>query len=68
MFLLFGPLGAASVAFLYVLLNLLSQANHIFKTMLQDIQWNRNIVRHYGLYTLLENQWTRLHVPQVRLN
>lgn len=30
-----------------------------------DVQWCRNIIRHYGLYTLLENQWTRLHVPQV---
>ncbi|CAG2163176.1 unnamed protein product [Oppiella nova] len=33
--------------------------------LLYIIQWSRTIVRNYGLYTLLESQWIRLHVPQV---
>jgi E3 ubiquitin-protein ligase RNF139 len=65
MILVLAPLAAAAIAFLYVVLNLCGHGKYVFRTLMQDIHWSRNIVRHYGLYTLVENQWSRLHVPQV---
>jgi len=63
--LMFSSLGAASIALLFVALNLVFQVNTIYNTVREDILWARNMSRHYGVYTLIENQWTRLHVPQV---
>ncbi|RWS03823.1 protein TRC8-like protein [Dinothrombium tinctorium] len=65
MILMFGPIAAASVAFLHVCLNVIYSAHSIFQSLYGGIIWSRTFMRHYGLYTLLENQWTRLHVPQV---
>lgn len=62
---MFASLGAACVAHFYVLLNLLAYAKTIYQVVREDILWARNIAKHYGVYTLVENQWARLHVPQV---
>lgn len=63
--LILGSLGTASIALLYITLNLAFQVKTIYTTVREDILWARNISRHYGVYTLIENQWARLHVPQV---
>ncbi|RWS26255.1 protein TRC8-like protein [Leptotrombidium deliense] len=65
MLIMFAPIAAASVACLHVCLNIIFHANHIFQSVYDDINWCRSFMHHFGLYTLLESQWSRLHVPQV---
>ncbi|CAG2100551.1 unnamed protein product [Medioppia subpectinata] len=60
-----APVISAAIALLYIILNLVTNIRQIFITIYSEIQWSRTIVRNYGLYTLLESQWIRLHVPQV---
>lgn len=52
-------------AIFYLFYNLARNVPKIARVIYSDIQWARSVVRHYGLYTLIENQWSRLHVPQV---
>lgn len=59
------PLVSAAVAFWYICFSLLLQGRHIYNTIWRGVTFCRSVVRHYGLYTLLEDQWIRLHVPQV---
>lgn len=60
-----SPLLSLSVAIFYIILNVIMHLKDIIIEIVGDIEWAREIVRHYGIYTLFENQWTRLHVPQV---
>lgn len=60
--LMFSSLAAASTALLFVALNLAFQVRTIYTNVRADILWARNMIRHYGVYTLVENQWNRLHV------
>lgn len=61
----FSPLISLTVGLLFILLNLIIESKRIIKGVISDIQWSRTIMKHYGIYTLVENQWVRLHVPQV---
>lgn len=61
------PRGSASLILAYVLINSIDRFKQLILSAIADIRWSFNIVRHFGLYTLLENQWTRLQVPQVDL-
>ena len=61
-----SPLVSFFVAICYIVFNLISVAKGVLKQMYRDLEWGRTIVRHYGIYTLIENQWSRLHVPQVQ--
>lgn len=61
----FSPLVSLIVGLLYILINLLADSKTIIRELYQDYEWSKTIVRHYGTYTLIENQWVRLHVPQV---
>ena len=61
-----SPIIALSLSLFYIIVNVVFHAKVIVTGVWTDIQWSRTIVRHYGVYTLIENQWSRLHVPQVR--
>ncbi|KAI1305785.1 Protein TRC8 -like protein [Halotydeus destructor] len=63
--LIFSSLATASLALMYIVLNLLFNCKTIYNGIRDDILWAKNMSRHYGVYTLIDNQWTRLHVPQV---
>lgn len=60
-----SPVMSIAIALFYVMINVLTETRHILVRMYRDLEWARTIVRHYGIYTLVENQWSRLHVPQV---
>ena len=60
-----APRGCALFLIFYMMLCLISRFRQIVSSTIDDIRWAYNIVRHYGLYTLLENQWLRLQMPQV---
>lgn len=64
-FLIISPLVSAGIAFFYVILNTLFSGRYIFSKLSKDIQWTRVTLRDFGIYHLIENQWSRLHVPQV---
>ncbi|XP_076372189.1 protein TRC8 homolog [Tachypleus tridentatus] len=59
------PLLSSAVAFLYIFISLLSHGRLIVETLISEFQWCNDVIKHYGLYMLLENQWLRLQVPQV---
>lgn len=68
-FRLFALSVSPSVSLIIALSYLLWFASkRIFENVLRDLQWCKTIANHYGFYTLLENQWNRLHVPQVSRN
>jgi hypothetical protein len=60
-----SPITALSLSLFYIVVNVVFHAKIVATVLIEDIQWSRTIVRHYGIYTLIENQWARLHVPQV---
>lgn len=60
-----SPLLSTAIALFYIVINVLHETRHLLYRMYRDLEWGRTIVRHYGIYTLIENQWSRLHVPQV---
>lgn len=63
--LVMSPLLSTAIALFYIVINVLHETRHVLYRMYRDLEWGRTIVRHYGIYTLIENQWSRLHVPQV---
>ena len=63
--LVFSSSVSLTVALLYLFVNVFCASRRIITIIIHDLQWCRTIANHYGFYTLLENQWNRLHVPQV---
>lgn len=59
------PLASAAISFFFIVANSLTHCQMIYETIHNSYQWSRGIIQHYGMYTFLENQWIRLHVPQV---
>ena len=53
------------ISLIYILVSLILNVKDIMKALYVQFMWIKTFVRNYGLYILLESQWTRLHVPQV---
>ncbi|XP_076317576.1 protein TRC8 homolog isoform X2 [Tachypleus tridentatus] len=56
---------SSALAFFYIIVSLLSHGRLIIEVFISGAHWCNDVIKHYGLYTLLENQWLRLQVPQV---
>lgn len=63
--LVLSPSVSRTFAIIYLSVNVFFSSNRIISTLIDDIKWCKTIANHYGFYTLVENQWSRLHVPQV---
>ncbi|KAJ6223188.1 hypothetical protein RDWZM_001733 [Blomia tropicalis] len=53
------------ISLIYIFVSLALNVREILKALYVQFMWIKTFVRNYGLYILLESQWTRLHVPQV---
>lgn len=53
------------ISLIYIVISLILNVKEIWSALCHQFIWIKTFVRNYGLYILLESQWTRLHVPQV---
>lgn len=60
-----SPSVSRTFAITYLSLNVFFSSTRIISSLIDNIKWCKTIANHYGFYTLVENQWARLHVPQV---
>lgn len=60
-----SPRVCTFIALVYLGFVMVDRLKHFTSAAVKNIRWCCNIIKNYGFYTLFENQWARLQIPQV---